>query len=408
MHQSGRDEHPQEQQAQKRKVLLVAYEWGTLSDLVSYLSGDFDLATFTCGTEMLRVLAHMAPDVIVLDTDVPGEDGFAICRAIKEGPMGPLTQIILVGRENNGRQYFRACEVGADDYIPQPVDCECLRAKLMMQARWRATVERVWQLNAQIQNFNNELEKLVQERSQELLEIRDLTIFTLAKLAESRDPDTGEHLERMRWYSRIIAEELTAEPSLRDNLSLHFPEEVFRSAPLHDIGKVGIPDSILLKPGRLTPQEFEVMKQHTVIGHQALMEALNKNPAGCFLARAAEIARSHHERFDGSGYPDGLAGNDIPISARVVTVADVFDALTSPRVYKRAVDPDVARTVILEEAGRQFDPRVVAAFNRRWKDIENIGAPFWNSLPADKIDYFFVPNDVLQPIERSRLPTRSL
>lgn len=374
---------------ERRRILFAAGAEKEVHRLVEELTGEFDVALVESAADLAQILAQYAPDVIILDAELPGTNGRPLCREIKEGPMGCLTQIVLVGRDGSGCEYLRAYEMGADDYLTWPLDSACLRAKLLAQIRFRTVIERVWELNARMQEFNHELERLVEARSRELLEVRDLAIFTLAKLAESRDPETGEHLERMRWYSRIIAEELGADPAFRDSIPPHFAEEVFRSAPLHDIGKVGIPDAILLKPGRLTPQEFEIMKQHTVLGYRALQEALEKNPAGSFLAQAAEIARWHHERFDGTGYPDGLAGEAIPLSARVVTVADVFDALTSPRVYKKAVEPEFARRIILREAGHQFDPRVVAAFDRRWKHIQEVGRPFWESLPPEKIDQSF-------------------
>lgn len=371
---------------ERRRILFAADAEKEVGTLVAELTDEFEVVLVESAADLVAMLAQYAPDVVVLDADLPGTDGHPLCAEIKEGPMGYFTQVILVGRDPSGPAYLRACEMGADDYLVWPLDSACLRAKLLTQFRFRKVVERVWQLNAKMEEFNRELERLVELRSRELLEVRDLAIFTLAKLAESRDPETGEHLERMRWYSRIIAEELGADPAFRDSIPPRFAEEVFRSAPLHDIGKVGIPDAILLKPGRLSPQEFEIMKQHTVLGYRALQEALEKNPAGSFLAQAAEIARWHHERFDGTGYPDGLAGEAIPLSARVVTVADVFDALTSPRVYKKAMDPELARRIILREAAYQFDPRVVAAFERRWKSIRDIGEPFWSSLSPDKID----------------------
>jgi PAS domain S-box-containing protein len=203
----------------------------------------------------------------------------------------------------------------------------------------------------------------------QLMATRDVSVFALAKLAESRDPETGEHLERMRTYAQLLAEQLRRAGPYVDQIDDTFLEDLFRSSPLHDIGKVGIPDSVLLKPGRLTADEFEVMKRHTLIGADTLESALQHTGHGGFLQMAAGIARWHHERFDGSGYPDKLAGQNIPLAARIVALADVYDALTSPRVYKSAYDPRLAREMIEAESGRHFDPVVVDAFRVCYPDF---------------------------------------
>ncbi len=206
------------------------------------------------------------------------------------------------------------------------------------------------------------LTKLVQQRTVETAATRDVAVLALAKLAESRDPETGEHLERMREYSQILAEQLAREGPYADQIDERFLEELHRSSPLHDIGKVGIPDEILLKPGPLTDDEFEVMKKHTLIGSDALKDAADQSDYGGFLRQAADIALHHHERFDGTGYPDGLLGREIPLAARIVALADAFDAITSDRVYKQDLAPRVARGLIEDERGKHFDPVIVDAF----------------------------------------------
>ena len=191
---------------------------------------------------------------------------------------------------------------------------------------------------------------------------RDIVIFSLAKLAESRDPETGNHLERIRFYSKILAEACAQSKGLSQEIDNLFIENIFLTSPLHDIGKVGIPDYVLLKPGRFDDREFEIMKQHCCIGFDTLNEALATHPQADYLLMSAEIARSHHEKFDGTGYPDGLKGNDIPLSARIVALSDVYDALVSKRVYKSAHTHDVARGIIINDGGTHFDPMVLDAF----------------------------------------------
>ncbi|MBC8352259.1 MAG: HD domain-containing protein [Planctomycetes bacterium] len=206
------------------------------------------------------------------------------------------------------------------------------------------------------------LTQRLEQRQMEIAGTRDLTMFALAQLADSRDPETGEHLLRMRAYAQLLAEHLSKHGPYVGEISRQFLAEFYRSTPLHDIGKVGVPDQILLKPGKLTYDEFEIMKQHTIIGAEALENAAKQSSFGDFLKMASVIARSHHEKFNGSGYPDGLTGKQIPLSARITAVADVFDALTSARVYKDAMPCDEAHAFIVAQSGQHFDPVVIDAF----------------------------------------------
>ncbi|HPS54378.1 MAG TPA: HD domain-containing protein [Sedimentisphaerales bacterium] len=221
-------------------------------------------------------------------------------------------------------------------------------------------------------NILNNLEYLVKERTAEVLEVRDLTVFALAKLAESRDPEIGGHVERIRTYSQILAEYLQKEGPYQKQINEQFLNNIYRASPIHDIGKVGIPDTILLKPGQLNDEEFEIMKRHTLIGEDAIKTIAKYGKSGDFLTMAIEVTRSHHERFDGRGYPDGLIGLDIPLSARIVALADVFDAITSARVYKSASEPIIARSMIENETGKHFDPAIVDAFCDCWDDFLKI------------------------------------
>ncbi|TWT86497.1 Cyclic di-GMP phosphodiesterase response regulator RpfG [Pseudobythopirellula maris] len=223
------------------------------------------------------------------------------------------------------------------------------------------------QISLRVQHENLEdrsrtLSDELRERTAEVMETRQAAIYTLAQITESRDPETGEHLLRMREVAQLIASRLAESGPYKSQVDEEFLGEFYCSTPLHDIGKVGVPDSVLLKPGKLTTEEFQVMKRHTLIGAQALEGAIEATPHGKFLAMAADIARAHHEWFDGSGYPLGLAGEAIPLAARIAAVADVFDAVTSKRVYKDAMSVEAGRQTIIEGSGKQFDPVVVEAF----------------------------------------------
>ena len=261
-----------------------------------------------------------------------------------------------------------AFEAGADDYIIKPVD----RFDLLSRVRLHLRLKDALALAA---------EGVSSEERQTLADTQDVAVFTLAKLAETRDNETGAHFARMRESSLSLARDLGQNSRYGDQIDDQFLQDLARSAPLHDIGKVGIPDDILLKPGPLSVSEFEVMKRHTTIGANILDQALTQTTAASFLTMAAMIARFHHERWDGEGYPLGLAGHSIPLAARIVAVADVYDALTSERPYKRAWPREQAERFILDHTGTQFDPEIVASFSRCFDEIVSIGQDFGDDLP---------------------------
>jgi putative two-component system response regulator len=240
--------------------------------------------------------------------------------------------VILLTCKTGVDNIVEGLEAGADDFLTKPFHPHELRMRL-------ATGKRI--LN---------------------LESRDLMIFAMAKLTESRDSETGAHLERMREYSRVLAEELSNWPKYSNVIDGNYVQLVYLTSPLHDIGKVGIPDAVLLKPGRLTTEEFDIMKRHTLLGGETLSSVVKARPDAEFLSMAYDIAMTHHERYDGKGYPNGLMGENIPLCGRIVALADVYDALTSKRVYKPAYSHDTARSIILDAKETQFDPDVVQAF----------------------------------------------
>ncbi|MCI0420305.1 MAG: response regulator [Acidobacteria bacterium] len=216
------------------------------------------------------------------------------------------------------------------------------------------------------------LEQQLIDRLLEVQSAQDAAIIGFAKLAECRNPETGVHLERMREYCRVLAEHMAQLPPYRTQVDERYIDALYKSSPLHDVGKVGIPDSILLKPGKLTHEEYEIMKTHTIIGGDALKAAESKLPGRSFLTLGKEIAYHHHEKFDGSGYPFGLSGESIPLCARIVAFADAYDALTSKRVYKDMVSPDESKRRLLTDRGKHFDPEVVDAFLTREADFLKI------------------------------------
>jgi putative two-component system response regulator len=353
----------------KPTVLIVDDSDLNLKILSLLLRNDYQVVCAASGEECLEKLPQCEADLVLLDIMMPGLDGYETCTRIKADPAARWLPVILVSAKASTEERLLGYRAGADDYVVKPFDHDELMAKVRVQLRLRQAQQDLLAANSQIRQFNAELECLVDQRSEEVVGTRDVAIFALAKLAESRDPETGEHLERMRNYSRILADELRQRGPYRDMVDEEFVHNIYQSSPLHDVGKVGVPDAVLLKPGRLTGDEFEIMKLHTVIGAQALEQTVEHHQCGGFLTMAIEIARHHHERFDGRGYPAGLSGTAIPLSARIVALADVFDALTSPRVYKAAFDESLAREMIEEQSGKQFDPAVVEAFRSRYDDF---------------------------------------
>jgi putative two-component system response regulator len=293
----------------------------------------YEVECATNGREALEVLRAGNCRLVISDWDMPEMTGVELCRAIRGGAVAAgYVYVILLTAHDTSEEKVLGLSAGADDFICKPFN----PAELLARVR---TAERVLSL-----------------------ETRDVAIFAMAKLAESRDPETGAHLERVRCYCRVLAQHLAGVDGYRQTVTAEYIRLLFQTSPLHDIGKVGIPDSVLLKPGRLSDREFEIMKTHTTIGAQTLEAALNQFPGIAFLQMARDIAATHHERVDGTGYPNKLKGNEIPLCGRIVAVADVYDALTSKRVYKNAFAHDVAKSIIVNDSGTQFDPAIVEAF----------------------------------------------
>ena len=304
---------------------------------------------------------------------MPGMDGYEACRRIKSSAIGEFVQVILVSGKGSTAERVKGYEAQADDYIVKPFDHEELLSKVRVQFRLWDAQRQLTVAKDQLEIYASELEELVSVRTKQLTATQDMAVFALAHVADSRDPETGEHLQRMRRYAQMIAEELAAAGRMPHIVDRRFLEDLYRSSPLHDIGKVAVPDAILQKPGRLTPEEFEEMKKHVVVGGQTLEMARNQVGPGTFMDMAADIARYHHEKFDGTGYCAGLRGQEIPLSARIVALADVYDALTSRRVYKPPYSPDAAREIIVGDSDSHFDPVIVDAFLARFDDFRDAG-----------------------------------
>ncbi|MEK6546081.1 MAG: response regulator [Nitrospinota bacterium] len=351
----------------KRESILIVDDNENIRGLLKnvLMFEGYETASATNGKEALEMLAtDQKPDLILMDIEMPVMDGYQTCKEIRDNKEYSSIPIIVLTAVYNKNVIKKVLTIGANDYIAKPFEPEELLARISSHIRIKGLMkERDWLYN-QAMEYNIRLEQEVKERTWEIEDTQDATIIGFAKLAEYRDPETGLHLERIREYCKLVAGELMTNEKYKDLINKKYIDSIYKSSPLHDIGKVGIPDSILLKPGKLTPEEFEIMKQHSMIGGDAISEAEKRlrNKRLSFLAMGKVIAYYHHEKFDGTGYPQGLKGDKIPLSARIMALADVYDALISKRVYKEAWSHEATGEVITKDSGRHFDPDVVDAF----------------------------------------------
>ncbi len=337
--------------------MIVDDEPANLSVLAGVLQPHYRVRAANSGARALEsAVADPVPDLILLDVMMPAMDGYTVLARLRENPATRDIPVIFVTALSDTADEELGLALGAVDYIAKPVK------PLIVLARVRTQLE-LKQSRDRLKNQNAWLEIEVARRMAENQAIQEVSIHALGYLAETRDPETGNHIHRTQQYVHELAMALRDHPRFRGALSGHAILLLTRSAPLHDIGKVGIPDHVLLKPGKLTPEEWRIMQTHTTLGADAIEKAERSiNSQVDFLVVAKEIARWHHEKWDASGYPDGLAGEAIPVSARLMAVADVFDALISKRVYKPALHYDQAREIVVQGRGSHFDPDVVDAF----------------------------------------------
>jgi cyclic di-GMP phosphodiesterase len=343
--------------ATKPVVLIVDDTPENLTIMNGLLKDAYRTKVANNGERALKLAtAEPRPDLVLLDIMMPGMDGYEVCRRLKADAATHEIPVIFLTAKTQVEDESRGFEVGCVDYITKPISPPIVLARVRTHLALKAAADF-------LRDKNEYLAAEVARRTKQISVVQDVTIMAMASLAETRDNETGNHIRRTQHYVRVLALELRKQPKFTAVLDDATVELLFKSAPLHDIGKVGIPDAILLKPGKLTPEEFEVMKTHTRLGRDAIVaaEALLDEPVS-FLEYAREIAHSHQEKWDGTGYPEGLAGERIPLSARLMAVADVYDALISRRCYKPPVPHDQAVEIIREGRGKHFDPQVVDSF----------------------------------------------
>lgn len=359
---------------QKPIVLVVDDTPDNLTLMSGLLKDRYRVKVAPNGEKALKIVqGDQRPDLILLDIMMPGLSGYEVCEILKKEPTTRDIPIIFLTAMSATEDEKKGLELGAVDFITKPVNPPIVLARVATQLHVKAAADF-------LKDQNTYLEQEVAKRTRELADIQDVTILAMASLAETRDNDTGNHIRRTQHYVKLLAAQLKHHPRFSHILSDQAIDTLFKSAPLHDIGKVGIPDRILLKPGKFEPEEFEIMKTHCKLGRDAIIHAEDQLGLEVgFLKCAKEIAYSHQEKWDGSGYPEGLSGEAIPISARLMAVADVYDALISRRVYKEGMPHAKAVDIILEGRGSHFDPDVADAFVALADDFHAVALRFADS-----------------------------
>ena len=344
-------------------ILIVDDSELNCETLVRRLSRDgYQTLTANSGYDALSVITQHPVDLILLDFVMPDMDGYSVLRQIKSMPDMHHIPILMVSALEEQDAVVKCIEAGADDFLTKPINPVLMKARISSSLNKKRLWDKEQQYHIKLEYFNKNLKKKVQRQLEAISSAQMATIFATSKLAESKDPETGAHLERLREFCRILSEELQKNDRYTQIIDSDFIAAIYAASPLHDIGKVGIPDQILLKPGKLTDNEWEIMRTHPTIGANTLRAVAERHPGNDFINMGINIAECHHEKWDGSGYPRGLAGESIPLEARILALADVYDALTSVRCYKPAFSHEKSRNIIAEGSGSHFDPDIVNAF----------------------------------------------
>lgn len=329
-------------------ILIIEDTEENIDILVDLLYQEFHLLVAVDGHKGIELAKNNLPDLILLDVMMPGLNGYDVISLLKSQEETKHIPVIFLTALSEDRDEAYGIDLGAIDYIKKPFNPSIVYARIKNYMS--------------LKNYQNQLEDMVLERTIELEHTKDVIIKTMGILAEFRDAETGSHIQRTQYYVMSLAKYIRRNESYKAQLTDEVIQALFKSSPLHDIGKIAIPDVILRKPDKLTDEEFEIMKQHTVGGKQAIESIANDLPGELFIQYASEIAYTHHEKWDGSGYPRGLSGESIPISGRIMAIADVYDALISERVYKPAFSHEKAKEIIVSDSGKHFDPMLVEAF----------------------------------------------
>lgn len=347
----------------KKKIMIVDDNTTNLAVGKSALQDNYDVLTVNSGERGLQILGKMLPDLILLDVDMPGMDGYETIKLIKSlNEEAAQIPVIFLTARSDASSELDGLSLGAVDYIHKPFSPPLLQKRIELHLLVQDQKIRLAEQNTLLLDFNKNLQGMVDEKAGKIVRLQDIFITTFSELVEFRDEATGGHIVRTQLYLKALAEKMIERNYYPGTIEQKDINLLVQSAQLHDVGKINIPDHILNKRGRLTDEEFEIMKRHTTMGKEAIEKIVDKVEESEFLAHAQIMAYSHHERWDGYGYPLGLAGEDIPIQGRLMAISDVYDALVSERPYKPPFEHDIAVGIILQGKGTQFDPLLVELF----------------------------------------------
>lgn len=342
----------------KKVVLLVDDDKSNLVVAKNLLANEYHVAAVESGAMALRFLEHNLPDIILLDILMPGMDGFEVMRKIQGSQRLKSIPVIFLTADRSAQTEEDCFKMGAVDFIGKPFVPE-----IMMQ-RIRRTLE--------LEGYRQSLERLVEQQLRRITQLQSDIIITMANLIESRDGTTGEHVKRTSVYTRFLANKMLENGVYAEELNRPFIDCLCKAVPMHDIGKITVPDHILSKPGPLTPEEYEIMKNHAAEGGKIIRDSMGRIADKSFVDVACDLATYHHEKWNGDGYPEGLSKLDIPLSARILAVADVFDALVSKRQYKDEMTIEEALEIMEKERGESFDPVILDVFENSKDELRQL------------------------------------
>ena len=339
----------------------------------------YRVVSFPGGAMALQAASRNPPDLILLDIKMPVMDGYEVCSLLKKDPVLKNIPVLFISANTSTNDKVAAFSAGGVDYITKPFQEEVVQARIKTHLNMR-------KLQVELKSKNENLLDLVAVKVQEIEQGHLAIIDSISDMVESRDEDTGGHIHRTKSFCRILAEDYVLHHYFNQPAkNSDFITNIFNAASLHDIGKFGISDNILLKPGKLTKDEFEIMKTHVLIGVRTLSKAYERNPGNKFLKMGIDLTKTHHEKFDGSGYPYGLVGEQIPLCGRIMALSDVYDALRSPRSYKPAFDHEKSGRIIIEDSGTHFDPELVESFLRVESIMDKVYNLYSNSVIKEEI-----------------------